>query len=478
MLRRGLAGVPRASAVGVERRSARGPLFSSPEGRLTGGQLWILFAFLVMMVHPVSRNWFIFPVFLSAAAVGGFRWIRRRRVSFSPITLLFVTGVGLLTTLLGVVRGAPGGVFVALPVVLGPMIYYGIALGMDRRIVGKLPGLVAFATALSAVSVLVVAMAGQQSWMFWADPGVGSEELDGAYSVRLGAIGSMTGLIPFMAFYLASWQGARGRRYSLYAAIYVVAVAGALFSGRTAVILVAALSMVVAPLCRAIWWRSSKADRLAQRAARGRSAIPGAYWVGALALIGVTIAALTTPISLSDTINRTFEKFGVEDETEERTAFSVTNAQSSALRQQQGEQLLEGFWESPLVGSGSGAVTGGLIRDERRPWAYELQYHLLLFRNGLLGAGLYVAAVVIGALEIRRRWPYVDWTTRHACIGGMGAAMGILVANATNPYLQAVGQQWALFLPVMVICARTASRARHEGVGGAGPGPPRHVPTG
>jgi len=62
--------------------------------------------------------------------------------------------------------------------------------------------------------------------------------------------------------------------------------------------------------------------------------------------------------------------------------------------------LIDGFKESPLLGSGFGAYAG-YLRSYERPWTYELTYHTLLFNTGIVGTAflgtlfsLYFALVI------------------------------------------------------------------------------------
>ncbi|MEL7208739.1 MAG: hypothetical protein AAGK32_11020, partial [Actinomycetota bacterium] len=134
------------------------------QGRLTGGELWTLFGFGMMFIHPVSRNWLIFPIYIISAAVGLFRFVRRREWSWAPLALAFVVFTGGVLTLLGILRGTPGGLRVALPIIFGPCVYYAIALGLDRQTTRYLPRLIAFSTGLVGVSMLIVAFAEAFPW--------------------------------------------------------------------------------------------------------------------------------------------------------------------------------------------------------------------------------------------------------------------------------------------------------------------------
>jgi O-antigen ligase len=122
-------------------------------------------------------------------------------------------------------------------------------------------------------------------------------------------------------------------------------------------------------------------------------------------------------------------------------------------RRQQLIALSRGWLERPLFGAGLGASVLGSIRSETTPWAYELYYLALLYQTGLVGFLAYAAGVT-----------WIFW--RGLAIvreGGRGAQLmipmlvgfsGLLIANATNPYLGKFDEMWTLFLPLAVINRR------------------------
>ncbi len=123
---------------------------------------------------------------------------------------------------------------------------------------------------------------------------------------------------------------------------------------------------------------------------------------------------------------------------------------NDGVRTVQAGELLNGWAQSPLFGSGAGGVLdSGFYRSEERPWQFELQYHQLLFNGGLVGVLVVVAASLLALVAIRRV------ATSHPCHRGvlvMAAAAGfsLLVANASNPYLSADGHWWGVALIVGV----------------------------
>jgi hypothetical protein len=100
----------------------------------------------------------------------------------------------------------------------------------------------------------------------------------------------------------------------------------------------------------------------------------------------------------------------------------------------QRQYLLDAFAESPAVGSGFGAYAG-YLRNEERPWTYELTYHQLLFNVGLVGF------VMIGGLfcsYLMRVTVLIARFDNTSCIpfALLLAISGLLVGSYGNPYLK------------------------------------------
>jgi hypothetical protein len=125
-------------------------------------------------------------------------------------------------------------------------------------------------------------------------------------------------------------------------------------------------------------------------------------------------------------------------------------ADDGAIRTQQGAALLEHWLRSPLFGHGFGSIVPGLIRSDERPWNFELQYHLYLMQIGIVGVLLLLLAVHRCVREVRTRSATADREMWLLYVGSCTAAALMLIANGTNPYLQALGHQWPLFLPAIV----------------------------
>ena len=131
---------------------------------------------------------------------------------------------------------------------------------------------------------------------------------------------------------------------------------------------------------------------------------------------------------------------------------SGTKAGGDTLRAQQTGELLGAWADHPVLGTGLGSIIPGYERSAENPWMFELQYHQLLFNGGVLGVlilGLAAALIAVTTVRVARQVP------EHLpviAVTGIGA-LGMLFANASNPYLQAVAHWWAIALFVGVVNA-------------------------
>lgn len=186
--------------------------------------------------------------------------------------------------------------------------------------------------------------------------------------------------------------------------------------------------------------------RLRQDAARHRS-IPLGVVLGALTLpLGVLAVARTSAgDTMKSAANAAMTTYlGVGD--------TSTLTPDDAVRVAQTQAMLDAWTQAPLIGRGLGASIPGFSRSEERPWLFELQYHQLLFNTGLLGvvAVLVAALLFLGAfVRAYRRAPAL----RGTLLASTTAGVALLIANASNPYLQAVGHGWGVALMVGSVCA-------------------------
>jgi hypothetical protein len=119
-------------------------------------------------------------------------------------------------------------------------------------------------------------------------------------------------------------------------------------------------------------------------------------------------------------------------------------------RTMQGQELLAAWGDHPWFGHGMGAVLpDGFYRSADRPWMFELQYHDLLFSSGLIGV-LLTLAVLVSAWTGVRQAAAMNPDHLPVMVATCVAAVSMLIVNASNPYLQAVGHGWSIALVVGV----------------------------
>jgi hypothetical protein len=147
--------------------------------------------------------------------------------------------------------------------------------------------------------------------------------------------------------------------------------------------------------------------------------------------------------------------------------FPGESAADDRLRAYQADRLVEEWSERSVFGHGFGATIDGFARDPVEPWRWELQYHGLLFQTGVVGVLLLLAGGFLtlwAVMRAARARPDLVPSLVVACTG----AAGMLIGNATNPYLQAPGHVWSIFLPVAVANVMLLSAARKHAVGAPG----------
>ena len=103
-----------------------------------------------------------------------------------------------------------------------------------------------------------------------------------------------------------------------------------------------------------------------------------------------------------------------------------------------------------VFGHGIGASfdRGGLERP-MKPWQTELQYHAMFYWTGLVGLILLASTFMACVRAIRQAYRLSDPLNGVLFVSCVGAA-ATLIGNATNPYLQAPGHMWPIFLPFMI----------------------------
>lgn len=148
---------------------------------------------------------------------------------------------------------------------------------------------------------------------------------------------------------------------------------------------------------------------------------------------------------------------GTASDRAEAEAFDSLQAESDQLRSAQFTELVDAWRAQPLVGHGFGAtLDSDFTRSDERPWMFEAEPLQALMNVGILG--LLVAAGPVVLLLRRSLQALAAGRHPRAVIAGLATLFAVVLASATNPYLQAPGHGWMLFLAAGITGAALRER--------------------
>jgi hypothetical protein len=406
----------------------------------------LLFGYI--LARPVSSNQVLVPVLAAMGALAAATLFFARRPLAGPLVpVLFATfAFGLAGLAAGPTNpGSMGGILVF---VAAPLLYWMVATAVDERMMRAAFTVAAVVTIwLGATIALFVAQetGGLPSIL----PSFLLDQYGAAFGGEYGRVGASSSDYTQIRFYGLTTLVATGPMWvaSLFvprdsllppqwlrALAAVTAAAGTLAAGRRALALVLVLSPLIAWLIRLLVTRG-----------RGVS-LPGRQRRTVL-LGGVAVlAALSVVPGASGVVTAAVSGLWGYVTGDPSAAGSSPD---DVLRTYQARRLLDAWSESPLFGHGFGATMTDFARSFEEPWRWELQYHAILFWTGIVGVLLIVAGALLtlnAAVRGARSRPDLVPSLVVAC----AAATGMLIANATNPYLQAPARVWAIFLPVAI----------------------------
>ncbi|HYH34398.1 MAG TPA: hypothetical protein VD814_04530 [Nocardioides sp.] len=420
--------------------------------------LWRWVAVLLfgyVLARPVSANSILVPVLagMGALAVGAILLARRRIVA--PLVPAALTTFIFAVIGLSVNPTNPGFVGALLVFVAAPLLYWLIVAAVDERMLRMAFSAAAVVTVFvgSTIAIYVAQETGSlpailPSWLL-EQYGAGFGE--GDYTeVRFYGLSTLVATGPMWIASLLVARDSLLPPWWLRAVAAVAATTGTLAAGRRALAVVLVLAPVLAWLLTFLLTPRGMPRMRPERTrvlVLGGSAVLVAAFAPGSPFGGVLGSAWGSVLSYV-------------------TGRPVAGSASSddLLRTLQADKLLDAWAESPVFGHGFGATIQGFWRSQEEPWRWELQYHALLFQTGIVGALLIVLGALLtlnAVLRAARARPDLVPSLVVACM----AATGMLIANASNPYLQAPGYVWAIFLPVAVANVMLSSG------GGKHPGP-------
>lgn len=187
----------------------------------------------------------------------------------------------------------------------------------------------------------------------------------------------------------------------------------------------------------------------------------GSYAAGVALAAAAVVAFAATPLGQNLQIVAGIDAgtvpAGTASDRAEAEAFDSLQAESDQLRSAQFTELVDAWRAQPLVGHGFGAtLDSDFTRSDERPWMFEAEPLQALMNVGILG--LLVAAGPVVLLLRRSLQALAAGRHPRAVIAGLATLFAVVLASATNPYLQAPGHGWMLFLAAGITGAALRER--------------------
>lgn len=398
----------------------------------------LAFAFILFM--PVSQGTLLVVAFGLMVIAAFLTFLNTKRVLTLPIA--GVAAIALVLGTFGLLVGSANPGFANATVIFGwaPLLFFFCISALGQGSIKELLTTSAVMTIISGIYILVY-VAGAQGVTPQLIPstvleltGAGYGEDGERSAVRFYGLSTLAAAGPMWltSLFVGKDSMLPGTRLRIAAA--ASAVAGAAVGGRRAIV----LTLLIIPIFAWIVKRSTREKRVAPRKIAPTYVIAG--------LVATTFGVILAPQIIAApivaiTLQSTAEFF---------SGTSSTVAADASIRTYQAERLIDAWSESPIVGHGFGAIMNGYLRDGESPSRFELQYHSLLMQTGIIGALLILLiAAIVWTSMLRAASLRPDLLPSLTVTVCAGAAM--LIANASNPYLQAPAHMWAIFLPLAVI---------------------------
>ena len=409
------------------------------------GLLPVLVGFSIWVIKPAGDLTLTFFAYALVGA-GSFLWglIRGFWLDVTLAVGYVVSSfIGILGTFVGTLRDNPGANSEAVFFVLLPAAWVVYSASTDLRLVHAIVNMMPLAaTVLGVLGVIGVfywldaTHRGSFPWALWLDLGQRIGTVGFGYELNFWPISSLVFLLPFLFMSLVV-RGLIMWRLSRAATIpaSVLTLILLFVSGRRVLFLTLAVGIVVG---FALLYGDEILRRMRIRFL--------SFAVAACAI--ATVVAFASGFSIIGMLRSLQTEVGSSNDVRTRSDINLISSWSN----------------SPWLGNGFGAVVDGAPRSVERPWAFELQYHLIVNAVGLIGFTVFVAITLM--LGMRAFGLLARNVTRYQflvpVIAGTSSA---LAANASNPYLHTPGQYWMFFLLILRVnaAARDASEQRGNG---------------
>ncbi|MDN4616148.1 hypothetical protein P5G50_17000 [Leifsonia sp. F6_8S_P_1B] len=489
------------AGIGTRAGGARGSVWAAFTGAwrrdrwLTATLVWIAVALVYVTLIPVGNNVILYPILLSFAVIAGVNVVKRRirpdRSLLLPAALwVAFLALGIIT---GVVRDADSWGRTLVFFLLWPAVFSVVVLGFDRRVIRTVFITGAWVSVFIGALLFVQALAAGDILPFHRLPRWIEGPLHMAGSSSGGVVALTATTIPPLLWWggmwIASLFASAKDAYlppvwlrTLAAALIII---GAVASWRRGVVIVLIATPVIAIIAllaltvrnrpktddvRFSWQALLRIVIALVIAAAGAFACQPHI----VSMLGAVAHSTSTVVSKDPTHLTT-------DELENPGSMTVdeTDTLADRIRTNESQVLLSPHSPADwVVGRGFGAtIDRGDVQREIRPWQTELQYHAIFYWTGILGLLLVAATFVTAFLAVRKAFG-VAGPLRGALYVSTVGAVCVLAANASNPYLQAPGHMWPVFLPLMIASAVFTARRQDAAATTSAPAAPTPAPAG
>ena len=450
-------GTPSANVSIVKRAIDDVELLGHPSGAQLGlcsGLAIAMWLYLIWL--PVSSNGRLLLLFVLLGTIALLGRVRPTGTQglcrpFATLIALQYT-FGIFGVLIGAINNAPGIITQTVLYLVVPAVFWLCVNAIDERMLARILRVGGWATAILA-SLIIGYYLQTHGHIPKAIPSVLlRQQQTFAAGEKLRFIG-LESLLILGPLYTTSLLFPFGRDWMpglpLRASATASAITAVLLSGRQAFIILEVTSplvaVVVARIFRVGVRRTSDTTRRRMRA--------GSAPLLALILAGLALAFASGALRLDTAtksfvaVPRTIIGAPVSPETGNVYTTSDNDTLSSPdILRVETPQLIRGWTSVPVEGAGFGATLPGYARNLAKPWNFEAQYALLLFQTGIIGAALLVILLCKG-WRILRTAALVDRDLQPVIVVTTTTAICVLIANAVDPYLQAPGVCWGLYLP-------------------------------
>lgn len=438
---------------------------------------WIVVALTYVFLIPVGNNLLLYPLLLSFALIAGVNFLKRRVMpdkSFiwpAAFWAAFLV-VGIVS---GIAQDADSWARTLVFFLIWPVAYAVIIAGFDRRVIKLIFWVGAIVTIVIGLLFFLEGLVAAGHLPF-ALPAFVTGPLNLRHVTDTTGMIAMTSttlppLIWWGAMWIASLFVDKSDRYLppvwLRGIAATLSIAGAFISWRRAVVVI----IIIAPIM-------AIGSMLVLKFRNTKTMSPRLSWrsVGSIAVAFILAAGITLTVqpsiglmfshlvgsssaAVAPAKPSTLTQEDITKTESKPMTVSGEDALSDKIRKNEAQSLLKA--ETPvqaLVGHGFGASfdRGGIDRPIR-PWQTELQYHALFYWTGIIGLLLLLATMVSGLGVVRKAFR-VDDDLRGVLYIATAGSVAVILANGTNPYLQAPGHMWPLFFPLMIASAIFATR--------------------